>query len=74
MKNWLAVANLMYRQVFVNSFASSASSGRSGTICSVSARNSFSARSIARSVRAATICGSSNSSVMARPSAMRSGQ
>ena len=40
----------------------------------VRARKNFSARSPARSVRAATICGRSNSSVMARPSAMRSGQ
>ena len=64
----------MYRQVLVNSLASSASSGSSGTIVSVRCRNSASARASAPGVRAATICGSVNSSVIARPSAIRSGQ
>ena len=40
----------------------------------VSRRNSALARSAPRAVRAETICGSSNSSVIALPSAMRSGQ
>ena len=41
---------------------------------SVSRENSLTARSIPCGVRAETICGSSNSSVIALPSAIRSGQ
>ena len=41
---------------------------------SVRWRNRSAARFVARGVRADTICGSSNSSVIARPSAIRSGQ
>src|SRR5215831_4003236 len=68
------MANLMYRQVLVNSFASSASSGVIGTSVGVSLRNSRLARSRPRALRLDTIWGSSNSSLIARPSAMRSGQ
>ncbi len=64
----------MYRQTLVKSFASSASSGLIGTSVEVSRLNRALARSIPRSVRLDTICGSSNSSVIAFPSAMRSGQ
>jgi hypothetical protein len=74
MYSWFAVANLMYRHTFVNSLASSASSGESGTSLSVSMLNSLLARSWPRAVRLDTICGSSNSSVIALPSAIRSGQ
>ena len=58
----------------MKSLASSASSGWSSTTVSVRRPNSAAARFRAPSVRAATICGSVNSSVMACPSAMRSGQ
>ena len=44
MKNWFAAANLMYRHEFVNSFASSASSGCNSMIESVS----FPKRALAR--------------------------
>src|SRR5215468_8273918 len=64
----------MYRQVLVNSFASSASSGVIGTTVGVRLRNRALARSRPRAVRLDTIWGSSNSSVIALPSAMRSGQ
>ena len=58
----------------MNSLASSASSGSSSTISWARLRNSLPARSSARDERDATICGSSNSSTIALPSAMRSGQ
>ncbi len=58
----------------MNSFASSASSGLIGTSVGVSRENSLLARSRPRALRLDTIWGSSNSSVMALPSAMRSGQ
>ena len=64
----------MYRHTLVNSFASSASSGDSSTMLLVSRPKSFAARSIPRGDLAETICGSSNSSVIALPSAIRSGQ
>jgi hypothetical protein len=74
MYSWLDIANLMYRQVLVNSFASSASSGVIGTSVGVSVRNRALARPRPRGVRLDTIWGSSNSSVIALPSAIRSGQ
>ena len=58
----------------MNSFASSASSGDSSTTLSVSSEKSLTARSIPCGERAETICGSSKSSVIALPSAIRSGQ
>jgi hypothetical protein len=74
MKNWLTAANLMYRQVLVNSLASSASSGSSGTMLWVSSPNRRAARSRTASLRADTIWGSEYSSAIAWPSAIRSGQ
>ena len=58
----------------MNSFASSASSGVITTILLVSLSNSADARFAPCAVRDETTCGSSNSSVMALPSAIRSGQ
>ena len=58
----------------MNSLASSASSGDITTILLVSLLNSADARFAPVGVREETICGSSNSSVIALPSAIRSGQ
>ncbi len=60
--------------MLVNSLASSASSGDITTRLPVSLPKSRDARSVPVAVRAETICGSSNSSVIALPSAIRSGQ
>ena len=59
MKNWLATANFMYRQVLVKSLASSASFVVVRTICGTSVRKSGSARSPAarhRRRRSAEAC------------------
>ena len=64
----------MYRHTLVNSLASSASSGVSATMRIVSRPNNADARSRPSGERADTIWGSSNSSVIALPSAIRSGQ
>ncbi len=58
----------------MNSLASSASSGDSSTTAGVSRPNSAAARLSACGDRAETICGRVNSSVIALPSAIRSGQ
>ena len=60
--------------MLVNSLASSASSGDITTSLLVSLPNSADARFVPVGVRDETICGSSNSSVIALPSAIRSGQ
>ena len=74
MKNWFAAANLMYRQTLVKSFASSASIGGRTMISFVSRLNNVRARDTPSSVKLETICGRLCSSVIANPSAMRSGQ
>ena len=74
MKNWLATANFMYRQVLVKSLASSASFGRRPDRLAASMPKSASARSPPRSSSAPTIWGSEWSSSRAWPSAIRSGQ
>ena len=58
----------------MNSFASSASSGDSSTIFSVRCENSARPAPCCPRVRPETICGRVNSSVIALPSAIRSGQ
>ena len=74
MKSWLAAAKRMYRHVLVNSLASSASSGSSSISCGARRENSRRAAASPSGVRAEMIWGSSRSSVMERPWAMRSGQ
>ena len=74
MKNWFATANFMYRHVFVNSFASSASFVVVRTVSTLSRRKSAVARSAAISLSAPMIWGRLRSSSSAWPSAMRSGQ
>ncbi len=64
----------MYRQVFVNSFASSASLVETRTVFAARRPKSAAARSAATVVSAPMIWGSEPSSSSAWPSAIRSGQ
>ncbi len=74
MKNWLAVANWMYRHTLAKIFVNSASRGESGMIkCAIFSKSRV-AMATARSLQPETICGNSVSSCMAFPSATRSGQ